>query len=271
MAAYAGWTYNEQAWLIREHRGHDKKSQRADYIQRTVCKPSANDRASILEEIEALDASNVDPDKVDRINKKIAHCELGKIIRSHLLKALATKSGLSQATLRDAIKEGAKANHQALVKQVINLLGDENLIYSKSYFWIWYDTGVWKRVDDRVVKQTVHEAYESADLKYIKASVDSIIDLVKTTVFKDGHQFDQHHDSINVLNGELVLDNGKWALQPHVREHYFTTQLPVGYDPDEDAPLFMESLEQWFEGDPDAEDKQKLLLELMGYTLLTTC
>lgn len=39
IAAREGWTRDDQAWLIREHRGHDEKSYRIDYIERTVCEP----------------------------------------------------------------------------------------------------------------------------------------------------------------------------------------------------------------------------------------
>ena len=68
---------------------------------------------------------------------------------------------------------------------------------------------------------------------------------------------------------QLELQAGKWTLQPHCREHYRTTQIPVAYEPQADAPLFCAFLAQVFSDDHDMLDKIKCVLELMGYTIMS--
>ena len=67
----------------------------------------------------------------------------------------------------------------------------------------------------------------------------------------------------------LELISGSWVLCPHCREHYRTTQVPVAYDANADAPRFRAFLNQVFEGDSDREDKIRAVLELFGYTLMS--
>jgi putative DNA primase/helicase len=55
----------------------------------------------------------------------------------------------------------------------------------------------------------------------------------------------------------------------HRRELFRTTQIPVAYDANADAPLFRAFLEQVFRDDEDRDDKMKSVLEIMGYTLMS--
>ena len=59
--------------------------------------------------------------------------------------------------------------------------------------------------------------------------------------YNPGHKFNLNRDCINVENGELHYENGEWLLKEHVREHYFTSQIPVKFVPDAKAPLFEKS------------------------------
>lgn len=62
-----------------------------------------------------------------------------------------------------------------------------------------------------------------------------------------------------------------WCLEPHDKQSYRTTQLPIFYDPKAAAPRFEQFLYEVFEGDEDAEAKKILICELLGYSLLTSC
>lgn len=74
---------------------------------------------------------------------------------------------------------------------------------------------------------------------------------------------------MNLTNGELALDNfAGWHLEPHCREHYRTTQIPVTYDCAASAPRFETFLEEIFRDDRDKDQKKKSVLEMMGYTLM---
>ena len=90
-------------------------------------------------------------------------------------------------------------------------------------------------------------------------------------MYKAKHRFNTKDNIINVLNGELHCTDGKWLLCPHNRENYFTTQLPITYDVTATAPRFAQFLNEIFAGDLDAQDKTKVMLDMMGYTLLSTC
>ena len=100
--------------------------------------------------------------------------------------------------------------------------------------------------------------------------MDSIFDLLKTEIFKPNHKWNADQTTINVRNGELSWTGDEWELQPHCREHYLTTQIPVKYDPNATAPLTEKYIGTSFEGDPDKEDKTFLVFELLGYSILTT-
>jgi putative DNA primase/helicase len=101
--------------------------------------------------------------------------------------------------------------------------------------------------------------------------VNGVSDVLKNEIFKPEHEFNLGHpETVNCLNGELILEDFiGWYLEPHKREHYRTTQIPVTYDQKADAPLFQAFLEQVFRDDNDKADKIKCVLELMGYTLMS--
>ena len=56
-------------------------------------------------------------------------------------------------------------------------------------------------------------------------------------------------ETVNCTNGEVDLIDGHWTLQPHRRELYRTTQIPVKYEPAASAPKFVVFLEQIFRDD----------------------
>ena len=152
-------------------------------------------------------------------------------------------------------------------------VGSENLLSSPAFVYQWLeDQGVWKKLEERAVRQIVQSVIEGKCDDITRGVVESVTDLMKTEIFKPDHEFNVGPvDAVNCVNGELSLVGGKWQLLPHNREHYRTTQIPVPYDPGAKAPRFMQFLSQVFEGDPDISDKILAILEMIGYTLMAHC
>ena len=272
IAARAGWTESELAWLIREHRGNDKKSKRVDYIQGVVRKAleGVYCLSQILEMINAMNAE--DTEELERINHIIWDSGLSKISQDKCHRALKRKTGVTLTVLRNAQKDYCDDfDTQVIVRRTIARIGNENIIYSMDTFWLWNTCGVWNRIDDRVIKKHIHAILDEDATEYSKGHVESILDLVKTECFKEGHQFDLQRDCINCLSGELYFVDGAWQIKPHNKNNYFRTQLPIEYDQHATAARFEQYLDEIFEYDSDAKEKATLLIELIGYTLLPDC
>jgi P4 family phage/plasmid primase-like protien len=192
-----------------------------------------------------------------------------------LQKFIAKKTGVpvkslkEDATLYDEVYADKDQRHLEAARETIKAFGSGNLLYAFNAIYRWKNSGVWKTTDDREIKQKIHDVAGSQDLT--RNVVDSILDLVKTEIFRPGHQFDASQKSINVMNGELHRYQGSWKLQPHEREHYRTTQIPVSYDPTATAPRFEKFLEEIFDGDHDAAEKKRVVGELFGYSMLASC
>jgi putative DNA primase/helicase len=160
-----------------------------------------------------------------------------------------------------------------LARGLVSEIGNANVLAAQSFVWKWQQCGVWKKQDERSVKQWVQH-YIGDKLDSIrKSNVDSVADLFRTEVYLSDHAFDIGPvECVNTLSGELMLtDAGRWELLPHNRQHYRTTQVPIEYEPKAQAPQFVKFLADVFKGDPDAGDKATALLEMMGYTLMAHC
>lgn len=158
--------------------------------------------------------------------------------------------------------------HMQATLDTINQIGKENSIFSMSSLYRWRGDGKWSKIEDREIKKIIHAVASS--LKLTKSTVDSIIDLIKTELYKPDHRFDRDTKSITVKSGELYYENGGWIQKKHVREHYKTVQQPVVYDPSADAPKFKKFLGEIFQDDEDADEKALIVLEMIGYCMLAT-
>jgi len=193
-----------------------------------------------------------------------------------LFEAIKKSTGMPLSVLKEVIKNakdfGRDPDQLALARNVITDIGAEQILSADSFVWCWDDTGVWRALDDRTVKQLVQQRLPSLVDDVSRALVDAISDLLKTEIHKPGHQFNTGSpETVNCLNGELCLVNGEWQLMPHTLEHYRTTQIPVAYDATATAPRFTQFLTEIFAGDDDAGLKAVALLEMMGYTLMAHC
>lgn len=171
----------------------------------------------------------------------------------------------------DAGLEDGDPDHLQIARDVLSYLGLENLISDKADVWIWQESGVWASQPDRSLKQKIQRFMDrETSLDISKSLVDCVVDVLKNEVYAESHIWNIDQNSINVLNGELILEGGQWALQEHYRESYRTTQIPVEYDPDVSCPRFSRFMAEIFAGDSDGCDKAQAVLEMIGYTLVNS-
>ena len=154
-------------------------------------------------------------------------------------------------------------------RKVIDSFGKENLIHVDSFTWKWSGKGLWQKIDDLEIKQAIHKVMGRK--KITKNNVNSVLDLITTEIYRPDHRFNVNQESLNCLNGELSLNGKVWELEPHCREHFKTSQIPVNYDHEAKAPRFESFLEEVFVDDPDNREKIRLVHEAIGYSLLPNC
>lgn len=162
-----------------------------------------------------------------------------------------------------------EASHRTIALRIIGSIGNDNLIWTLGKIWKWNGQGLWEQVEDRVIKKMIHESMD--DRKITKFSIESVLDITKTEIFKTHHQFDVDTRAINCLNGELHFEDGAWHLKSLDKRHFRTTQIPIVYNPEASSPRFEQFLDEIFEGDGDVEEKKIVVCELLGYSLLTSC
>lgn len=231
---------------------------------------------SRAELVDMINATTDFDELTQYIAKLVCKCDLKEAERDSLRKLIAKKAGVSLASIKaDSINfdggasDVTKLNHLKASREVITSYGEANLIGSAGFLWGWSGDGVWRIVDDRQIKQSIHAVTAKASVT--AAVVGSMLDLIKTEAYLPNHQFDRVSDMINCVNGELLCTDGAWSLEPHDRSHYRTAMIPVAYDPDATAPRFKQFLAEVFKGDPDCEEKSLLVCEFLGYTLTTNC
>jgi putative DNA primase/helicase len=204
---------------------------------------------------------------------QVTHSQLRESEKEVLRKAIAKKTGVSIATIKNDAKNhshsGKKFDHLATALAVKALYGKGNIIYAQSSIWSWQGNGIWEQEDERKVKQKVHEV--ASDQGLTANVINSIVDMVKTESHLAGFMFNTDTSTINCMNGELKLVEGKWQLVSHERDHHHTAMLPVSFNAAATAPRFTLFLDEVFNGDPDANDKIDVVLEALGYTLITGC
>ena len=231
------------------------------------------DEASILAAAKGLTPDSP-PEDIEPIIAA-ATKNLRPIARQRLYEAIKAATGLPLSAIRleaASVFKAAEAeepDHLDLARKTIEVIGADNVISTEAHIWVWEGKGVWRDVDDRRIKIEVHNVLESSGLDVSQNRVNGVLDVFRTETFKDAHVWNIHEDTINVLNGELMLTPEGWRLCPHERENYRTTQLPVAYDPGADSPRFRQFLEEIFRGDADGPEKARALLEMVAYTLVS--
>lgn len=201
---------------------------------------------------------------------------LNEVMRKELRKLLSSKSGISVMALEadakafNRVHANKDNDHLPAAREVVKTFGEENLICVNQVFWQWQDDRIWCEIDDRVVKQRIHQV--SASRTLTANVVNSILDLVKTELNRPKHRFNEvDPDSISLVNGVLAYKAGGWILRPHRREDYKNTLVPIAYDPAAKAPRFEQFLEEIYAGTADKEQRILATKQALGYTLIPSC
>lgn len=188
-----------------------------------------------------------------------------------VLNYMKNVTGISIGALRsEAAKSKRRGDdHLAHARQTIKGIGPENILFAESHFWRW-DGTVWLRREDIAVSQEVIATLSASNEKITNSLVESVTGLIRKEAFRVDHKFNiGSPDVVNALSGELELTANGWVQQPHRREHYRTTLIPVRYDPTAQAPGFVQFLYEIFHDDPDRDAKIVAVLQLIGYTLMS--
>ncbi|MBO6776144.1 MAG: bifunctional DNA primase/polymerase [Marinibacterium sp.] len=237
--------------------------------------PEGPEPRSFEELLEAAEA--LEPGQIKDMEAIVAETVgLNPMRRDMIFRAIKDATGVPLGTIRAQLSQERDAipepDHLDLARMTLDAIGRANVICADAFVWRWQDRGVWTQQDDRAIKQAVQARLDAEDMIDVTATlVNGVTDVFKNEIYKPEHQFNLGNpEAVNCLNGELALDEFVgWHLEPHCRENYRTTQIPVTYDPQADAPMFRGFLGQVFRDDHDRDDKISAVLELMGYTLMS--
>lgn len=266
-----GITFGTVCKMAKDN-GADLSAIAKKYDENGEFKPTFND---MMQQAEHLTPECDDSE----IKSLLKYCHSLSIIqRRKLLETIKRTAKIPLGTLKDLIRESSPESDVPdqldLAKAVIQTIGSENVIAAQSFVWVWEESGVWKKQEERSIRQYVHEVVPRLVEVISKTMIEGVTDLFKTEVYCSNHEFNVGlPETVNCLNGELSFDQeaASWIIEPHNRENYRTTQIPIKYDNEAKAPRFSQFMEEVFKGDDDAQDKLKALLEMIGYTLMAHC
>lgn len=244
---------------------------------RAVSVESENDCENVHRSYEELmeaipEISPADTDAIAAITRESV--ALDGIQRDAICRALKDETGIPLGVLRDHIASNIPRadapDHLALANGIISDIGHENILHAEQFVWRWSDAGVWRKLEEREIKQLVQNTI-SERVDITANVVGGVTDVLKSAIYRPRHEFNVGDpEVINCINGELVFHElVGWVLEPHKREHYRTTQIPVAFDETATAPRFEKFLDEVFRDDPDKSEKRRALLEMMGYTLMS--
>ena len=257
MTANKGISYLDQRAAEINHR--------SPIIDIPECGRSSDD---LMTKAAAMTAET-DPGEIETV--AIEAAGLTPIKQRRVLDAIKRQTGIPLGTLQAAARQRAKddeVDHLTLARQVREGVGADNVLASDSFVWCWYEVGVWRPADHRTVRGWVQDHVADTGEQVTKSLVDSVSDLFTTDVYRPEHEFNVGNpETVNTSSGELALGTDGWEIQPHRRENYRTTQIPVAYDPAATAPRFLQFLREIFP-EADGEQKARAVLEMFGYTLM---
>lgn len=230
-----------------------------------------------LEKVEDNDGKALKLDLHGDIKKAAAIKSEAK--RDQIIKKLGKKHGVGITALKKDIKAARKAaidanrselegNQKGVSKAIIDEYG-ANFLHDDVGAWFWKN-GVWSMSKPDVLRQRVVKFCDKNKIDYSSGFIRSVADLIGWSKMSSKHEWNRGGgELLNCKNGEVFFKDGKWRLRAANRENYRTTQLPVEFNAEAKAPRFDRFLDEIFAGDEDAVEKRQLILEMMGYSLMT--
>jgi len=225
---------------------------------------------------------NESDDSLDFLIDQLVVSDLSEVKKERIRKIAATAIGSTVKAITNDYssrqKDHAEKNSsnelsaEKLATKTLSNVGRMNILFSDSDFWTWQESGVWKKRQREAVRQLLHEQARIANRTISKEWLDCAFDILRTDCYREDHEFNIDNGSINFTNCELRYDDdsGIWTPCKHSRENYNITQIPHEYNPDAKAKRFSQFLREITANDNDADDKMMLLLQLIGYCLLST-
>lgn len=229
--------------------------------------------------LEEIDRAEWESDEQIRLAKNLLRLveDLPKPNQLQWHRRIVDKTPWTMQHLKECLKEFRaewygdedEFDHLQLAGRIIDELGSENIIGDAAGLWSWHSAGVWRKAEERAVRQMVQKRLARMISKVNVSTVNGVTDLLRNEVYAPGHEWNiGPAEAVNVLNGELELSGGGWALKPHCRDNYRTVQVPVTYDSNARCPRFEQFLCEVFAGDEDGNEKRRAVLEMMGYSLM---
>ncbi len=191
----------------------------------------------------------------------------------HIKESTGMTLGAMRGFMRSESGFDDELDHLDLARIVIKQIGPKNILGDNLGVYIYRNRGVWELMKKGYLQQLVQKVIEE-NRDVLASVVDGVTKVLTNEVYRPNHKFNiGDPEVINCLNGELHLnkDIGKWELRPHDREAYRTSQIPVSYSRDADAPRFRQFLQEIFRDDSDRRDKTIALLEMIGYSMVAHC
>lgn len=139
--------------------------------------------------------------------------------------------------------------------------------------WYRYDGGYWQRQTQNAITMDLWRVLKLLKVFGVKPSahkVSAIESYLQAFLHVNDDDIDPQNEYINVQNGLYNLKTDE--LEPHTNEVFFTSQLGFAYDPDAEAPVFLNFLNSVLihpDRTPD-EQLKMLLFEAMGYSLTSS-
>ena len=163
----------------------------------------------------------------------------------------------------------AKSSELELAEWVTHEVGTDNLLLTDQGLYRWNGT-IWESQTDAAWRHEVQGLLKTIpSIKLSGSRVASVATLARTESYRPGFEWPvDEGEAVACLNGVVKFDGNQWILEPHQREDYRISTIPVEWQPEARAPRFTQFLIEIFRDDPDGRDKAQALLEMMGYTLV---
>ena len=195
-------------------------------------------------------------DSLEQFSYKLSR-KYSTIQLDNMLDILDSKFNVDENTIKSLKNVIKKAPPDAIVANEI--LDEHDLVYFEGNDFYEFNSQVWKKVNDFIVKGYSDELL--GDRFSTKTRNNSILDVTQTKAFKDGFEFDKKR-LMSFQNGTLNLDT--LEFNDFNKDDLITIQLDYDRNPEADCKLWKKFIEDVTGG---VKSRQLLLQEAMGYVL----